>query len=373
MKKSYFLSLLVVTTILSLYPDLSQAATLRFSPLSNTYQVGSTFLLNVNVSSPTQSLNAATGVVSFPKDKLEVVSLTKNGSIFNFWVTEPSYSNSTGVVNFEGLVLNPGFVGQTGKIITITFRVKAEGSVQISFNSGSILANDGQGSNILTGLGKAEFNLKKDVDSGLISVPTALADELIGEFTEDIVPPTILDYPKELRRGKTLVISGHTYENSKVSIWFQNGSETINQYVVSDSSGNFSFVIRRDFNEGVYNFWATVTHFSGIQSGPSDQLTLVVKPSLIEQCGLWAMKALAVLAPIAILLILFAFVILFAWYKFKIWKKRLKKEVQDVEDGLHKAFDLLQQDIHNNKMKTGLSQAEKYIDKEVKDVKKELK
>jgi len=104
-------------------------------------------------------MNAASGVISFPSDKLEVTSLSKTGSIFSLWVQEPTFSNTAGTVNFEGIVLNPGFIGSSGKAITITFRAKAAGNAPLTFSSGAVLANDGQGTNILASLGNASFSL----------------------------------------------------------------------------------------------------------------------------------------------------------------------------------------------------------------------
>ncbi len=137
----------------------ASAASLYFSPSSGSYAVGSVVTANVYVSSADQAMNAASGIVSFPQDKLEVTSLSKSGSIFALWVQEPSFSNRTGAVNFEGIVLNPGFIGASGKIIAVNFRVKAAGTALVNFSSGSALANDGKGTNILASLGKAEFSL----------------------------------------------------------------------------------------------------------------------------------------------------------------------------------------------------------------------
>jgi hypothetical protein len=139
----------------------AQAATLYFSPSSGSYTIGQTFPVAVYVSSADQAMNAASGVVSFPQDKLEVVSLSKTGSIFTLWVQEPSFSNSAGTVNFEGIVLNPGFTGATGKIITVNFRAKTAGTALLNLSSGSVLANDGKGTNILSNLGNASFSLSR--------------------------------------------------------------------------------------------------------------------------------------------------------------------------------------------------------------------
>jgi hypothetical protein len=139
--------------------EAANAASLYFSPSSGSYNIGQTFSVSVYVSSADQAMNAASGVISFPSDKLEVTSLSKTGSIFTLWVQEPSFSNSAGTVNFEGIVLNPGFTGSSGKAITITFRTKAAGNTPLTFSSGSALANDGKGTNILTGMGDANFSI----------------------------------------------------------------------------------------------------------------------------------------------------------------------------------------------------------------------
>jgi hypothetical protein len=137
----------------------ANAANLYFSPSSGSYTVGSSFSVSVYTSSADQAMNAASGVISFPQDKLEVSSISKSGSIISLWVQEPLFSNSAGTVSFEGIVLNPGFTGATGKIITINFRAKAAGTALLNFSSGSVLANDGKGTNILVSLGISQFSL----------------------------------------------------------------------------------------------------------------------------------------------------------------------------------------------------------------------
>ena len=140
-------------------PFFAHAATLNFSPPSGIHSVGSVFSVNINVESSDQAMNAASGIVSFPWDKLEVVSISKQGSIFSLWPAEPSFSNSQGTVSFEGIVLNPGYIGASGKILTITFRARSAGQANTNFSSGSVLANDGTGTNILNGLRVAVFTL----------------------------------------------------------------------------------------------------------------------------------------------------------------------------------------------------------------------
>ena len=156
-----FFLFLSVCALLALYFNVSaaQAASLYFSPSSGFYNVGNIFSVGVYVSSVGQSMNAAQGTVSFPIDKLEVISISKAGSVISFWVQEPQYINSEGTVRFEGIVPNPGFMGANGKIISINFRAKDSGSANLKIVKGSVLANDGQGTQILESAGEAVFSL----------------------------------------------------------------------------------------------------------------------------------------------------------------------------------------------------------------------
>jgi hypothetical protein len=160
----------------------ANGASISFSPSSGSFDVGSTFSVRVLVSSPGVSMNAVSGVVSFPSDKISVISVSKTNSIVNLWVQDPSFSNVQGTVNFEGIVLNPGFAGSNGQVITITFRTTAPGISLLSFLSGSVLANDGSGTNILDpdGLGSAQF---------AINVPPVGANNNNG--SEETTPTTL--------------------------------------------------------------------------------------------------------------------------------------------------------------------------------------
>jgi hypothetical protein len=134
-------------------------ASLFLSPNSGSYKVGQTFSVAVYVSSAEQSMNAVSATVSFPADKLEAIGVSKSGSILTLWIQEPNVSNASGKVNIDGVILNPGFQGSSGKIVSINFKAKKEGSAIVNFSAGSVLANDGLGTEILKGMGKATFTI----------------------------------------------------------------------------------------------------------------------------------------------------------------------------------------------------------------------
>ena len=135
------------------------AASLYFSPQSGSEPVGQSFTVGVYVSSPDRAMNAAEGTVNFPTDKLSAISISTADSIMNLWVQQPSFSNNDGTINFQGVAVNPGFTGAAGRVLTVTFRAKSAGVAAVVFNSGSVLANDGSGTNVLTSMPSASFTV----------------------------------------------------------------------------------------------------------------------------------------------------------------------------------------------------------------------
>lgn len=136
-----------------------QAASLYLSPSSGSYNSGGQISVGVFVSSADQAMNAVSGQIKFSADRLSVSSISKSGSIMSMWVQDPTFSNSAGTINFEGIVFNPGYQGKGGKILTIVFKTKQTGKASASFASGDVLANDGSGTSILSGMGSASFNI----------------------------------------------------------------------------------------------------------------------------------------------------------------------------------------------------------------------
>ncbi|MBI3638139.1 hypothetical protein HY227_00130 [Candidatus Wolfebacteria bacterium] len=138
----------------------AQAASFYFSPSSGSYTVGKTFSVSLYVSSVDQAMNAAQGVINFPPDKLEAMSISKNSSILPIWVQEPSYSNTDGDIQFAGVVPNPGFTGKNGKILSVVFKAKNPGQASLNVSKASVLANDGEGTQILNNVSAGAFAIE---------------------------------------------------------------------------------------------------------------------------------------------------------------------------------------------------------------------
>ena len=93
-------------------------------------------------------INNAEGTIFFPKDLLEVESINIIGSIFSIWVEQPTFSNTSGTISFNGGVPTPGYIGSKGIVASVLFKAKKEGIANVSFSSVSIYANDGLGTNV---------------------------------------------------------------------------------------------------------------------------------------------------------------------------------------------------------------------------------
>jgi hypothetical protein len=126
------------------------AASLYLSPPSGTFILGNTFTVSLYVNTGGQAINAVEADLSFPPEKLQIVSPTTGKSFIQVWVSQPSYSNEKGTIKFQGTVPTPGINTDAGLISTITFRVKSPGTAAVRIlDTSRVLLNDGRGTDIL--------------------------------------------------------------------------------------------------------------------------------------------------------------------------------------------------------------------------------
>lgn len=213
----------------ALFPQVTQAASMSLSPNSGTHEVGSSFSVNVIVGASDAAFNAASGRLQFPADLLEVVSISKSASVISLWVQEPSFSSSAGSVSFEGIVLNPGYKGSNGKIISVQLRVKQPGTAKVSFTSGEVLANDGVGTSILSALGTGSYALVPKVQVAPVS-----------EEIEDIAAPVAVKEEDQTQLQPVKIVSNTHKENSwsreiNGTFSFDFGDEVIAMRLLADN------------------------------------------------------------------------------------------------------------------------------------------
>lgn len=157
-----FLALIVLilglTLSLNRQTKADTSGKLYFLPATGSFEVGKTFSVKLMVESDVTSFNLVDANLSFSNATLQVVSLSKDGSIMKLWLNDPAFSNSEGTISVAGGIPNPGYIG-IGRVIIINFKTKAAGNGWIKTSFGQILANDGQGTNILSSSGQVNFTI----------------------------------------------------------------------------------------------------------------------------------------------------------------------------------------------------------------------
>lgn len=125
------------------------AATIQINSNSVSLSPGGIATLSVVLNSESVAINNADAKIMFPADLLEVVSVSRVGSIFSLWVEEPDYSNVSGTITFNGGIPAPGFTGSSGTVISVVIKAKKAGQANLTFSDAAVRANDGLGTDVL--------------------------------------------------------------------------------------------------------------------------------------------------------------------------------------------------------------------------------
>lgn len=223
-------ALVVVVTILTcLSPLLTQSATLGLQSLSAQVSPAKNFTVRVVVNTQGKTINNAEGVIRFPKDLVDAVSVSSGGSIFSLWVEPPSFSNGSGTISFNGGVPNPGFKG-SGQVMSVVFKAKKAGTANLTFTSAAVRENDGLGTNILTGQGGASI---------------AIVEEKPTEPEEPVTPPTT-GIERVVIASTTHPDSNSWYKETKASFrWNIPSGATASQTLFDQNPNSLPVVLYR--------------------------------------------------------------------------------------------------------------------------------
>lgn len=401
MKKSIvfniILGIFVFAGAVMVTPQFAHAqATLFISPESGNYKVGDLFSALVNVNSGGEAINAAAAQINFDNNKLEVVSIGYTRSLFILWTEEPTFSNAAGTIRFSGGLPNPGFTGISGSVLRITFRARAQGTAAVTFVNGSILANDGKGTNILSGFGEASFTIisggekpkeyREPVAPQAPGLPTTFQPA-----QKPLSVPIITDWPKQLEESSILTIKGLGLPNGKVLVSIQKGVEDpVIEEVFAGADGRFSFTYSKRTISGFYRLWAKNVTPEGVVSGSSETLTIEVIKPLFFRIGTLALNFASIIVTLLALLLLVVLALLWSWFQVKKWRDDQRKEIREAEEALHKAIDMLKEDIRDQvkllerarsvreltdeeeriveQLSRDLDVAEKFVRKEIEDI-----
>lgn len=189
-----FLRIILVGLFVLSGSSTTYSANLIISPSSVNTKVGKTFSVDLMVSNNIDAINAASADITFPKDSLQVTSVSKKSSFINLWAEEPTFSNEKGTISLEGVALNPGFNKASGNVLTVTFKAIQAGNVNIAVKSGSVLANDGNATDVLKTTGSAFVYIDEETAKEVTKAPTP--ETLVPVISSATHPDTTLWYGK---------------------------------------------------------------------------------------------------------------------------------------------------------------------------------
>ncbi len=271
MKKAFYILFIFILFFIAAPSTRGDGASLYFSPTAGTFFVGSTFDVSIFVNTGGNSINTVKVDLKFDPKKLQIASPTAGRSFISVWISQPTYSNIEGTVSFQGGAPSPGINTSAGLVSTITFRAIAPGETIISIlDSSQILLNDGEGTDVLSSLGRAVYKV-------VIPPP---AGPGVSSYTHP-------DQNKWYKNNSP----NFSWEKEEGAIDFSYSIDN-NFYGTPDniSEGDHTTVSYADLEDGIWYFhikakkgksWGGVSHYLvQIDTTPPATFSLVFEPAL---------------------------------------------------------------------------------------------
>ena len=313
--------------------------TFTFGGVPKNVSVGDSFPVTVYASSPAQAMNALSGTLQI-SGGVSVSNVSKSSTIVDFWTTEPRIIANQ--VRFEGIVLNPGYQGLGGRLFTISLSARKEGVATLSFSDGSILANDGLGSNIIDSLSSLSINIK----------PAAIIVDPIPGRPIAVVPvdpgkivalPVITEYPDSIASSSRVYIKGKGEPNALTNLAFKDISikslgeqfieilqvkknKPVEALVKNDKDGFFQYLSPNNLVAGAYNVTPYLVDEDKQTQKPGFGVQVLVSNSKLVKGLVVFINILALLIPVVCLGVIIYFIPWYSRLRMKILGHKIKLE-----------------------------------------------
>ncbi len=243
------------------------AATLTLNPSENSLGIGQQFYIDLMLDPEGKSINAISGSISFPSDKVSFVRVENGKSMINLWVEEPKQVGGT--ISFAG-VMTSGFAGVIdpfdlghklpGLITRLVFEAESHpGPVNFSTSIFPLYLSDGLGTEIDAPSAYSSINIGDFTDSSKYVNNSSGTPELEAYVTRD---------PNIFNDKYTLVFKAFDKETGIKSVMIKEGrrdwKEIESPYLLRDQSRhsmislqaiNFSGAgVSMNFNEIPYDW-----------------------------------------------------------------------------------------------------------------------
>lgn len=192
-------------------------------PATGQYKLEEVFEIKIGLNGIKEAVNAVQADLKFDANVLEAVDINTNDSFATIFV-EKEIDNSIGFARLTGGLPNPGYQNPDGVFCSVYFRGKLPGVAKVELLPSSlVLANNGQGSNLLNDLPSASYLIRaerisweeKNRQENLLSAhvlgekTTAqmyFYDEktVLGETSPEVIPvskPSVIDILMEFEKN----------------------------------------------------------------------------------------------------------------------------------------------------------------------------
>lgn len=309
--------------------------------------VGESFSVIVSANSPAQAMNAVSGTLGV-SGGISISSVSKASSIVDFWTNEPRVVGNQ--VRFEGVVLNPGYQGSSGKLFSVTLSARKEGLATLSFSDGAILANDGLGSNIIDSLSSRSITIKPQVvkvdeipTRPIASVPTTT----ITQSGKVVALPVITDYSESIDSTSRAYIKGKGEPNAITKLIFNDVSlKSIGEQFIAalqtkknkptealiknDKDGSFQYLSATNLVAGAYKVTPYLVEEDKQTQKPGFGVQLLVNNSKVVKGLVVFINVLALLIPVVCLGVIIYFIPWYSRLRMKILSHKIKLEDEEL-------------------------------------------
>lgn len=177
--------IIVLAGFLGLPVLYASAATLSLIPRGQSFGIGQEVDVDLVLDTNDATVNAAQAVINFQSNVLQFVSADRSKSAFNFWVEDPTGSDSG--VSFVGGTDGP-VSGKSLLIFTAKFKAVGAGNADLSISDGIVTASDGKGTNVLSTVRGATVTVSTSISSQTLPKEVVQPQEQPQKLTR---PPAV--------------------------------------------------------------------------------------------------------------------------------------------------------------------------------------
>lgn len=217
-------------------PTLASAASLSLAPTTVTIPAGETVTISLLLDPETDRVNTVQGAVNFSTVGLELISVSTTDSAIVYWGRSPT-SETPGRVTFLGGIPNPGVSGDRANLFDVTVRGRLEGSYPMTIEAATVLADDGEGTDVLTVVSNATVVVQAPPVSttDVPSIDDSPTDAPVVTGSAFDALPRVVAVPSNANLLETFQVAGTAYAGDRVEIKL--GTNTLSALELPDVDG----------------------------------------------------------------------------------------------------------------------------------------